>query len=189
MPDLPSFNDFVTSAALLPIEETIPRPVTTTRPMTACRRGGRRFLREADFHVEGFVGRLAVGLHEAVGDSHDQPAQDHPFEVHVVGELADAGDDHAGQLDLAHAKCPAAARRLHPSQEEAQHLPHGIEAQASRHHRVTLEMASEKPEVWLHVELGNDLALAVLAAGFGDLHDPIEHQHGRQRQLRVPRAK
>src|SRR5581483_4150403 len=72
MPDLPSLSDFVTSAALLPIEETTPRPVTTTRRMSARRRGGRRrLLGEADFHVVGLVDRLSVGLHEAIGDPHD----------------------------------------------------------------------------------------------------------------------
>ena len=57
--------------------------------------------------------------------------------------------------------------------------------QAARHHRIALEVAGEEPEVGLDVELGHDLALAVLAAGVGDLHDAVEHQHGRQRQLRV----
>ena len=33
MPDLASRSDAVTSAALLPMEDTMPRPVTTTRLM------------------------------------------------------------------------------------------------------------------------------------------------------------
>ena len=44
-------------------------------------------------------------------------------------------------------------------------------------------MAGEKPKVRLHVELGPDQALAVLAALFRDLGNAVEHQHGRQRQL------
>src|SRR5690348_18189089 len=103
MPDLPSFSDCVTSTALLPIEETTPRPVTTTRRISARRRGGHRILGEADLHVVGFIDGLAVGLDEAVGDAHDQLAQDHALEMDVVGELAHARHDHAGQLDLAHA--------------------------------------------------------------------------------------
>jgi len=50
-------------------------------------------------------------------------------------------------------------------------------------------MTIEEPEVLLDVELGHDLALAELAAGLGDLHDAVEHQHGRQRKLRIARPK
>src|ERR1700737_1431804 len=49
-------------------------------------------------------------------------------------------------------------------------------------------MAGEEPEVRLDVELGNRLALAMLAARLADLGDAIEHQHRRQRQLRIPLA-
>ena len=49
-------------------------------------------------------------------------------------------------------------------------------------------MAAEKPEVRLHIEFGADQALAVLSAGFGDLADAVEHQHRRQRQLRIAGA-
>jgi hypothetical protein len=59
------------------------------------------------------------------------------------------------------------------------------EAEATRHHRIALEMTGEEPEVRLHVELGPDQALAVLSALLGDLGDAVEHQHGRQRQLRA----
>src|ERR1700730_12886558 len=53
------------------------------------------------------------------------------------------------------------------------------------HDRTALEMAREEPEVRLDVELGNRLALAMLAARLADLGDAIEHQHRRQRQLRI----
>src|SRR3990167_9530930 len=186
MPDLPSFSDFVTSAALLPIGETIPRPVTTTRFMSAGRRGGRRVLEEADLEATDLVDRLAIGGHEAVGDAQDQLAQNHALQMHMIGELAHRGHDHAGELDLAHAQRPATARCLHPAEEEAQHLPQRVERQAHWHHRIALEVAGEEPEVRLDVELGHDLALAELAAGVADLHDAVEHEHRWQRQLRVP---
>ena len=187
MPDLPSRSDFVTSAALLPIEETTPRPVTTTRFMRQPAAAGAAAAswNRPTFRPLDFVDLLAVGMHEAVGDAQDQLAQDHALQMHMVGELFHGRHDHAGELDLADAQRPAAARRLHPAQEEAQALPQGVERQASRHHRVALEMAVEEPEVGLDIELGHDLALAELAAGVGDLHDAVEHQHGRQRQLRV----
>src|SRR5215475_7568860 len=106
MPDLPSFNDFVTSAALLPIEETTPRPVTTTRFMLSarCCRNGCRVLHQADLEAGDFEDLLAVGMDEAVGDAQHQLAQDHALEVDVIGELLDRGHDHSGELDVAHAQ-------------------------------------------------------------------------------------
>src|SRR4029077_2415068 len=89
---------------------------------------------------------------------------------------------------LAHAECPALPRRPEPSEEETQKLPQRVEPEATRHHRIALEVAREKPQVRLHVELGNDAAPAVLAALLLDLRDAVEHQHWRQRQLRVAGA-
>src|SRR5712671_4153554 len=85
MPDLPSFSDLVTSTALLPIEDTIPKPVTTTRFISGCRGGGRRVLEQADFQAADFVDLLAVGINEAIGNAQYQLAQDHALEMHVVG--------------------------------------------------------------------------------------------------------
>src|SRR5471030_2141447 len=96
MPDFPAFSDAVTSAALLPIEETTPRPVTTTRFMGSGRRRRRAVLEQADPHVDRLVDRLAVGGHEAVADTHNQAAQDHALGVHVEGELLHRRHDHAG---------------------------------------------------------------------------------------------
>src|SRR5258707_491588 len=87
MPDLPSFREVVTSAAWLRSEEPMPKPVTTTRFMSACGRRGNGVLGQPDPHVERLIGRGAVGLHEAVGDPQHQPAQDHALEMHVVSEL------------------------------------------------------------------------------------------------------
>src|SRR5690349_22672041 len=190
MPDLPSFNACVTSAALFPIEETMPKPVTTTRRMSGNRRSRRgvSVLEQADLHVEHLEGGGAVGMDEAVGDAHDQPAQDHPLHVHMIGQFLDGRHDHAGELDFAHPEGAAAARRLHPAEEEARHLPQRVETEAPRHHRVALEVAGEEPQVRLDVELGHDLALAVLAALVVDLDDAVEHQHWRQRQLRIAGA-
>src|SRR5450631_2109903 len=179
MPDLPSRSERVTSAALLPIEETTPRPVTTTRFMSAGRRGDGRILDQPDLEAAHFVDLLAVGMNVAVGDAQRELAQHHALEVDMVGELAHRRYDHAGELDLADAQRPAASGRLHPAQEKAEKLPQRVERQAARHHRIALEMAGEEPKVRLHVELGHDLALAIAAALVVDLHDAIEHQHWR----------
>ena len=48
-----------------------------------------------------------------------------------------------------------------------------------------LEMAAEEPEVGLDVEFRPNHAPAMLATFFGDLADPVEHQHRRERQLSV----
>ena len=83
---------------------------------------------------------------------------------------------------------PAAAGLAEPAQEEAQHLPQRIEAEAAGHHRIALEMASEEPEVRLDVEFGAHLPLAVLAALVADRGDAVEHEHGRERQLGIART-
>src|SRR6266404_4393341 len=154
MPDLPSFSDFVTSTALLPSEETTPKPVMTTRFMSACRRDRSSVLGQADSHVQRLVYRVAVGLHEAVGDAHHQLAQDHALEMHVVSKPLDGWNDHARELNFAHSQRAAPARGPHPAEEKAQQLPHCIKSKAPRHDRIAFEMAGEEPEVRLHVELG-----------------------------------
>src|SRR5947207_4730370 len=141
MPDLPSRSDCVTSAALLPIEDTTPKPVTTTRRMSARRGGRRRVLEQADLEAAHFVDRLAVRMDEAVGDAQHQLAQDHALQMHVISELLDGRHDHACELDLADAQRPAAARRPLPAEEEAERLPERVQRQAAGHHRVALEMA------------------------------------------------
>src|ERR1700710_2311717 len=69
--------------------------------------------------------------------------------------------------------------------KKADHLPHRVEAETARHHRIVLEMAAEKPEIRLHIEFGADQAFAVFAAGLRNIRDAVEHQHRRQRQLRI----
>ena len=49
-------------------------------------------------------------------------------------------------------------------------------------------MAGKEPQVRLELEHGANQALAVFAAGFRDLGDAIEHEHGRQRELRIAGA-
>src|SRR4029077_10658291 len=141
MPDLPSRSERVTSAALLPIDETTPRPVTTTRFMSAGRRGDGRILDQPDLEAAHFVDLLVVGMDDTVGDAQHELAQHHALEVDMVGELFHRRHHHAGELDLADAQRPAAARRFHPAQEKAQELPQRIERQAAGHHRIALEMA------------------------------------------------
>src|SRR3954469_20011242 len=94
MPDLPSFSDCVTSAALLPIEDTTPKPVTTTLFMSAGCRRRRGVLEQPNLKAAHFVDRVVVRTDEAVGDAQHQLAQDHALEMHVIGEFPDGRYDH-----------------------------------------------------------------------------------------------
>src|SRR5262245_2123656 len=214
MPDLASRNEARTSWVLLPIEDTIPIPVTTTRliarPFLAsscrsslCQTRTRRMThpsqgcwllagcKEPDAKIGGSVDHLAVGLHHSVGNGKLQAAQDHPLQVDDVLHGLGCGHDHAGKLNLAHAQRPTLARGAEPAQKKAGKLPERIEPQAARHHWVALEMAGEKPierGVARHLELGHHLTLAVRAAHLRDPGNSIKHQHGGQRQLGIARA-
>src|SRR5438128_1804429 len=75
-----------------------------------------------------------------------------------------------------------------PAEVEADQLPERVETQAARHHRVLDEVAGEEPEVRIDVELGLDVAEAVLAAVVVDMGDAVEQQHRRRRQLGVALA-
>src|SRR3546814_3916401 len=74
---------------------------------------------------------------------------------------------HVGELHLADAQSAAAAGRAEPAEKEADELPEGVETEAARHYRISLEMAAEEPEVRLDVHLGDDMAFAMLATVFG----------------------
>src|SRR4051812_19015568 len=118
MPERASCRLDTTSWALLPMEETMPRPVTTTRLMAGrnpsdCRqaiwrevlrvktwssrgRCGRQRLggfldEQTDFQVLGFIDYFAVHLHDPVGDADDQLAHDHALQVDDICDLLGGG--------------------------------------------------------------------------------------------------
>src|SRR5690606_4108299 len=72
-----------------------------------------------------------------------------------------------------------------PAEIKAHELPHGIEPEAARHHRIALEVAFEKPQVRMDVEFSEYAALAFAAAGGADVDDAVDHQHLVDRQTRV----
>src|SRR5690606_5328987 len=172
------------------MEETMPRPVTTTRRMVfpilqslraprwpqlshQVGSGGARFHRgraaeQADAHILTGVDDLAVGLEHAVGDAHDQLAIDDALQVNLIDHLLYVRRHLAGEFDLADAQGAALARSADPAEVEADQLPHGVQAQAARHDRIADEVALEEPEVGVDVEFGLDIALAVVAAVGGD---------------------
>ena len=134
------------------------------------------------------IDRIAIDLHGAVGDSQHQLAHHDSFQAQVVAYQLGRGQDHPGEFDLADAERPAPTVSAHPTEEKADQLPQRIQAQTAGHHRVALEVAVEEPEILPDVELGLDLTLAVFAASLRNLGDAVEHQHRRQRQLRIAGA-
>src|SRR5215470_3988444 len=202
-PDFASRRLARTSWVLLPMDETMPIPVTTTRLMIASSafsgaprwkapRSGpgparlRHFilLEQAHFQVERPVDHRVVGGQPAVRNAEHQFRPHHALHVDAVDDLLDVRKNLAGELELAKPERPAPPRRPQPAEEEAQHLPQRIDAEAAGHHRVALEMTGEKPEVRLQFEHRPNHAFAVLAALFGDLRNAVEHEHRRQWQLR-----
>src|SRR5687767_12014257 len=87
MPERPSRRLAVTSSWLLPMLDTMPSPVTTTRRMVVLRGSSERFGRreQADPQILGLEDDLAVAGHAAVGDAQHQLAVDHPLQVQAVG--------------------------------------------------------------------------------------------------------
>ena len=82
--------------------------------------------------------------------------------------------------------CPGAPSqpRKKPSQ-----LPQRVEAEAARHHRIALEMAGEEPEVGLATSSSATIWPLPCAPPVSVIvRDAVEHQHRRQRQLRVAGA-
>src|SRR5471030_1059305 len=184
MPLRPSRNEASTSPLLVPMLETMPIPVTTTRRIALASEsfGGGE---QSYLQVLACKDIATVDLHHSVGDTHHQPAQYYALHADAVGNFLCARQHLAAELDFAAAERAPAPLASHPAQVKTDQLPHRIQPQASRHHRVALEMTGEKPEFRAQVQLGHDLALAVGSALVADVDDAVEHEHGRQGQLRV----
>src|SRR5262244_514067 len=202
MPDLASRRLARTSWVLLPIDETMPIPVTTTRLMHASSRCAERapltpstsarlhhFVAEqTDLEVDRPIDDRAVRRQPTVGDAEHELAAHDALDVDAVDHVLDRGQNLAGEFQFAQSESASLAGCAHPAQEKAEQLPERIEAQAAGHDPVALEVAGEEPQVRLELEHGAHQALAVLAAGFRDLGDAVEHEHGGQRQLGIAGA-
>src|SRR5688572_24932434 len=171
--------------------DTIPMPVTTTRRIRIsfgwCSSRSRLGICQEQAHTQivGLINGLAVGLQNTVGNTEIELAQNDPLEIDHIFNPADGGQNHADELHFADAQGAALAGSSHPAQEKAEQLPQSVEPEPTRHYRVALEMAGKEPKIAVHVEFCNDLALAVFAAFIRNMGNAVEHQHRRQRQLRV----
>src|SRR5262249_47765035 len=72
-----------------------------------------------------------------------------------------------------------------PAEEEPDKLPQSVEPETSRHDGITLEMTREKPQIRLHIEFRTGKPPPMFAASLRNFANSLEHQHGRQRQLRT----
>src|SRR3954468_19604494 len=87
IPGLAAFRLSSTSDALLPIEETIPMPVTTTRLMLSgllASVPAANVGEQTDPQVFCFVDKLAVRLHKALGDAERDFGADDALDVDAV---------------------------------------------------------------------------------------------------------
>src|SRR3984893_4168727 len=123
MPDLASRNDATTSCVLLPMDETMPIPVTTTRFMCASRENScaarrSRFVRlrlhvaeQTDLEVERAIDHRTVRREPAVGDAEHELGAHHAFDVDAVDDVLHGRQHLARKFDLAHAQRAASAGR------------------------------------------------------------------------------
>src|SRR5262245_2000486 len=147
MPDLASCRLASTSWVLLPIDETMPIPVTTTRlmpassascaapgsrsasagwppPSTAARLQGRVVVTEqADLEVHGAVDDRTVRREPAIGDAEHELGAHHPLDIDAVDDVLDGGQHLSGELELAEAERAALAGRAQPAEKEPEQLP------------------------------------------------------------------
>src|SRR6056297_165572 len=97
MPDVPAFSAARTSVALLPMLDTIPSPVTTTRrilrtPCFACALslaspvGPASVFGQRHFHIFDLINHIAIRFDPAIGHAHCQASGLHGLrEIHVIG--------------------------------------------------------------------------------------------------------
>src|SRR5579863_1708797 len=115
MPDLASRRPASTSCVLLPIDETIPIPVTTTRLIFAssanafleCGSGAARLwrgvLEQAHLEVERAVDHGSVGREPAIGDAEHELRPHHPLDVDAIDDSLHRRQHLAREFKLAHA--------------------------------------------------------------------------------------
>ena len=100
-PDFASRSDASTSCVLLPMDETMPIPVTTTRLILRLvslfapdrgRRSGlarlrRRIVEQPDFEIERTIDHGTIGGEPAVGDAEHELGAHHALDVDAVYDL------------------------------------------------------------------------------------------------------
>jgi hypothetical protein len=88
----------------------------------------------------------------------------------------------ARELDLTATQRPAGPEASIPRAKEAQQLPDAVDPQTTGLYGVAAKVTLEEPVVDRHVAFRNDTAPGALGS---NLENPIDHQHGRSRELHV----
>src|ERR1700732_2195125 len=149
IPDFASWRLARTSWVLLPMDETMPIPVMTTRLMnasSASRCVERALLppstsarlhhfvaEQTDLEVHRPIDDRAVRRQPTIGDAEHELAAHDPLDVDAVDHVLDRGQNLAGEFQLPQTERASLAGSAQPAQEEAQQLPERIEAQAAGH--------------------------------------------------------
>src|SRR5262249_19730204 len=154
----------------------------TLHPAAARVGGGQRIvgisdaLERADLRALHGVDRLAIHEQRRVADHHRGAGL---LELRVAAHV-DLGAhasllraDLPRQLHLAAAERAARAEPARPRTIEAEQLPHSIDAEAARLHRIAEEVALEEPVVDANVAFADDPPARAASL---DRHDPVEHQ-------------
>src|SRR3984893_15565194 len=145
------------------MEEIMPIPVTTTRLINAscastcewsasARLQHRRVAEQADLEVHRPIDDGTVRREPSIGNAENELGTHHPLDVDAIHDILHRGQDLAGELELTPPERPPIARPSQPAKKEAEQLPQRIDPEASRHHRIALEMAGEEPEVRPQIE-------------------------------------
>src|SRR5690606_30791411 len=145
----------------------------------------RLVFRQTDAQVGRLVNGFAVSLQPAVGGAKHETAAHHALEVDAIFEQLYVRANHALELHFAGRERHAAAGLAEPAEEEAGQRPLAGEAWAARYVWIALEVAREVPIVRTDVIFRADVAPVVLAARLGNVSDAMDHQHRRQRKLRI----
>src|SRR5262245_4040960 len=120
--------------------------------LLAAARLHRLVAEQTDLEVHRPVDDRAIGREPAIGDAEDELGAHHPLDVDPIDDVLDGRQNLAGELELAQPERATLAGRAEPTQEKAEQLPQGVEAEAARHDWIALEMAGEEPEVGLELE-------------------------------------
>ena len=131
----------------------------------------------------------AVDFHHGVSNAHEQLALDDTLQINPVSSQFVIRRDLSSEFDFTRTECTTAARATQPAEVETDQLPQGVKTKAAWHDRIGFEMAFKEPQVRFDVEFGNYLPLPVGTTFSTDMDDAVEHQHWRQRQTRIARAK
>jgi hypothetical protein len=145
-------------------------------------------LKKADAHILYFIDKLAIRFQPAVSDTQNQFGFEYSLEIDAILDKLDRRSHLIGEFHLADAQRSTATRLAKPAQMKTGELPECVKPKAARHDRVTLKMAGKEPEIRLDIKLRPHMALAVDSAVLADGGNPVEHQHGWQRQLGIAGA-